>query len=278
MTTDSLPLTVLVPETSTEAINVFDQHAALHLAIIERSGAHALTDEWDVPGMYLLLDPIHADGTYGVYVGKAPAGIRARLVQHVKGKDHWSRALLLRRDTTYGFNSAQIGWLEGRFYDLLDAAANAELHNGNRPSDETLPPYDRQMLELVILPVSRVLRLLGYDPSTPDDSATPAKKGTRTSKFFGITVKQLVDAGGLAPGPVVSTNGAWPATAEITAEGWVLLNGKKYDNPSAAAGAVKGGAANGWDFWAVETPTGKVSLATLRARHLEKAKPTTSAP
>jgi hypothetical protein len=275
MSADSLPLTVLVPETAGETIDIFDQHAALHIAVVERSGATSLKSEWDTPGMYLLLDPVQADGSFAAYVGKAPAGIRARIAQHVKGKDHWTRAMLIRRDTTYGLNSAQIGWLEGRFYDLLDAAGSAHLHNGNRPSDETLAPYERQMLELIILPVSRVLRLLGYDPSTPDDVPMAAKKSPRNPKFFGITVKQLIDAGAVQPGPVVSTNGAWPATAEVTADGRVRWQGKVYDNPSGAACAVKGGAANGWDFWAFETPTGKVSLATLRARHLDHLKATT---
>ncbi len=213
-----------------------------------------------------------------MYVGKAPSGVASRLRQHLKGKEAWSRALLVRRDTTYGFNSAQIGWLEGRLYDLFDAAENAVLNNENRPRDETLPPYDRQMLELVILPVTRVLRLVGYDPATPDE-ATPVPHSARSAKFFGITMEQIIEAGLIHPGAkLVSTNGAWPAVAELLANGAICFEGTEYETPSKASGAAKqGGASNGWEFWAVETPEGRVSLATLRARMLDR-KSGTSAP
>lgn len=272
--TDMLPITVLVPESIAFPIEVYDQHAALRIGIVDRAGAHNMDHDWDEPGVYLLLYPRGGDGTWPVYVGKAPAGIRSRIGQHLKGKQNWIRAVVIRRDTTFGFNSAQVGWLEGRLYDLMDAAEDATLTNKNRPSDETLPAYDRQMLEAVVLPVSRVLRLIGYDPTTADDSADQlTKQRTRTSRFYGITVKHLIDTGLVLPGAtVVSTNGAWPASGTVLDDGQIQTGGKTYSTPSAAAAAIKGGAANGWDFWAVETPTGNLTLATLRARYLQTQK------
>ena len=138
-----------------------------------------------------------ADGSWGCYVGKAPAGIRTRLRDHLRNKDHWRRAVLIQRDTTFGFNSAQVAWLEGRLYDLLDAAEDARPHNGNRPSDETLPPFERASLENAVLPISRILRLIGYDPATADDTGTVSTttKSSRTSRFYGITLKNIIDAG-----------------------------------------------------------------------------------
>jgi hypothetical protein len=192
-------------------------------------------------------------------------------MSHLRSKDHWLRALLIQRDTTHGFNSAQVGWLEGRLYDLLDAAEDAHLHNGNRPSDETLPSFERAMLEASVLPISRILRLIGYDPATADDTITTVTRAPRTSRFYGITLKQVVTAGLLAAGtPVVSTNGAWPASGVITADGCIEVNGTAYDAPSTAAVAVKNGPANGWDFWAVNDPTGRITLATFRARYLDQ--------
>lgn len=270
MTTDSLPVTVLIPENSAVPIEIYDQHAALKVAVVERDGIGALADEWDTPGVYLLLDRHSPEGTWGVYAGKAPAGIRARLGSHVRNKDHWYRAILVRRDTTFGFNSAQVGFLEGRLYDLLQAAEDARLHNANRPSDETLPPYDRQMLELVVLPVTRVLRLLGHDPATADESTTSTTTARRSSRFFGITLGEIIDAGLLAEGtPLVSTNGAWPANATVAPGGEINVEGTIYPSPSAGAAAVKDGPANGWDFWAVDTETGRTTLATLRAQLLD---------
>jgi len=170
-------------------------------------------------------------------------------------------------------NSAQVGWLEGRLYDLLDAAEDAHLHNGNRPSDETLPSFERAMLEACVLPISRILRLIGYDPATADDTGTitTVTRPRRTSRVYGITLKQVIAAGLLDPGtPVVSTNGAWPASGVITADGCIEVNGNAYDAPSAAAAAIKNGPANGWDFWAVNDSSGRIALATIRARYLDQ--------
>lgn len=275
---DSLPFTVLVPETAAAPIEVYDQHAALRLAIVERSGSHLIGGEWDVPGVYILLDPPTPEGRWGAYVGKAPAGIATRLSDHLRKRDHWSRALLVRRDTTFGFNSAQIGYLEGRLYDLLQAAELAQLSNSQRPGDETVPPYDRQILDSAVIPISRLLRLIGYDPSTEDDEIP--SPNSRTSRFYGITVGDLIKHGLIEVGAhLVSTNGAWPATGRILDDGSIETDHGVFAKPSAAASAAKdGGVANGWEFWAVETPTGRIPLATLRARYLEmrEANPGTS--
>ncbi|MGY1985391.1 hypothetical protein ACI792_04120 [Blastococcus sp. SYSU DS0669] len=152
---DQLPLSVLLPDAPAAPALIYDSTAALAMAVVDRGAVAALTASWDVPGTYVLLDRHDSDGTWGSYVGKAPAGVRTRLGQHLKARDHWCRALLIRRDTTFRFNSAHVGWLEGRLYDLLDAAANTRLHNGNRPSDETLPPYERVALEGVVPPIRR---------------------------------------------------------------------------------------------------------------------------
>jgi hypothetical protein len=54
VSTDSLPITVLVPEGPEALIEVYDQHAALKLAAAERSEIGALPDEWGTPGFHLL--------------------------------------------------------------------------------------------------------------------------------------------------------------------------------------------------------------------------------
>ncbi len=73
-----------------------------------------------------------ADATFGVYVGKAPAGIRSRLLNHER-KKHWARALLIQRDNQHGLNSAHVDWLEGDLYDLFATTDRARLrHSVNR--------------------------------------------------------------------------------------------------------------------------------------------------
>jgi hypothetical protein len=265
---NALRLTALVTENAGEPTIIYDDSAALCVAVVERAGAGLLSLAWDVPGLYILLDPISSDGTWGSYVGKAPAGLRSRLQTHVKQKDHWSRALLISRQTHDGFNSAQVGWLESRFYDLLDSATFAVPHNGNRPSDETLPTYERATLENCVLPVTRLLRLLGYDPSAPGDE--PATGPKNKHSYYGVKLSQLVNAGVVGAGSqLVSINSGWPATAMVAEDGTVTVGNDSFGTPSAAATAVTGGPVNGWDFWALEEEDERVPLSVLRKRFID---------
>lgn len=277
MNGDHLPITALLPDSTASPVLLFDGQSALRMAVVERDWINGLDTDWDTPGVYVLLDPINADGTYGCYVGQAPAGLKARLGAHVRAKDHWRRALLVARDTTFGFHSAHVGWLEGRLYELLAAAEYATLHNGNQPKDETLPPYERQTLEAAVTPIARVLRLLGYSTETEDEAPTPTKK--RTSRFHGITVKDLIDAGLLAAGThLVSTNTVYPGTATVEADGQITVGGATYPSPSAAGTALRGGmATNGWDLWAVDDGK-RTRLSAIRTKYVEakKGQPTGS--
>jgi hypothetical protein len=273
---DALPLTVLVPESG--PITVRAEHAALKMCVVNRNDIRRLGTQWDVPGVYVLLDHHDDEGRWSAYVGKAPTGLKGRVSSHVREKKHWQRAVLVRRDTEYGFNSAQVGWLEGRLYDLLDAASAASLHNGNRPSDETLPPYDRKMLESTIEPIQRLLLLLGYDPSSADDPLPSSANGKSSSSKratptqYKVTVADLIGAGLVGVGDrLVSIVTSVPAEAVIGEDGAIVYSGVTYSSPSSAGSAARDGAAtNGWDMWAVPTSNGNVTLSVLRARFLRQ--------
>ncbi|MFD0539523.1 hypothetical protein ACFQY7_43050 [Actinomadura luteofluorescens] len=68
---DSLATNVVIPGSAQEPIEVYIDHVALRMAIVERAGARTIGSDWDVAGVYALLDPTASDGTWGVYVGKA---------------------------------------------------------------------------------------------------------------------------------------------------------------------------------------------------------------
>ena len=267
MSDDRLPIVVLVPD-SAGVIDMYEQSAALHLAVVDRAVVSSLGSDWDEPGVYVLLDRPGDDGRWGCYVGKAPAGIKSRLTIHVRGKDHWARALLIKRDTTHGFNSAHTAWLEGRLHDMLEAAVHADLHNKQRPGDDTLAPYDRLMLEAAVDPISRALRLIGYDPTS--ETSTPSmSRGPRAR--FEETVLDLINSGLLEPPVrVVSTLGTFPGDGTILEDGRIRTEHGNYDSPSTAGTSITGRPVNGWDFWALETPTGRVRLSTLRTRLRER--------
>lgn len=261
--TDALPITVLVPESPRRPIVIYDSQAALRLAVVERQGVAHLDDSWDGAGVYFLLWPIpDVDSRLPVYVGDAAQGLRKRIGQHVASKDGWQRALLIARDTKYGFNSAQVGWLEGRLWKSALAAEAVRPTNKTQPKDETLPDYDRAVLETVVVPIQRVMRMLGYplDPQG-DDLPGPAKA------HYGIKIRDLIEAGKLKAGDtLVFTYPGHPATATVLANGDLDIGGVAFGSPSAAAAKVRGGATNGWQHWALPVGEERLPLAYLRAQ------------
>lgn len=263
-----MPLLALVPELPGQTLEVFDEVSAVQIALVDRDAIGQLNSEWDKAGIYLLLDPVATDGTWGVYVGKAPAGLKSRVKQQVIGKDSWNRAVLVRRDTSHGFNSAHVGWLEGHIHQLLTASALATPSNKLIPSDDSLAEWDLHALQMCATGVMRTLRLLGYEPAAPEDvqDAQPSygKKHTSSTKLV-----DLIGAGLLKPDEeLTSLNSLWPATAKVTESGKVHFNGEPYDYPSSAGSAVKGGGAvNGWEFWGVSRDEGLIPLSVIRAQY-----------
>jgi hypothetical protein len=267
---DALTMTVLAPLDPGIPTVVFDGNAALRLAVIDRRSLFALDSTWDQPGVYVLLGPVSEDGSFPAYVGKAPAGLRSRLSEHAskRGRDWWSRALLVVRDTTHGWHSGQVGWLEGRLFDLLDGASLARLDNGQRPKDESIPAYDRAALEAAVEPVAAMLRLLGYAPDALDETAPTSPSARRGRTTYALSVADLVGRGDLLPGErLTTTRSTLPGEATVNADGSVTMDGAVHPTLSAAGTALRGGGAvNGWELWAVEREGARVPLAAIRAR------------
>lgn len=272
---DRMPFTVLVPDSPYEPIELFDQSAALRMTLVDIQGVSRLDASWDSPGVYVLLDRVDEENQWTAYVGQAAAGLRSRVSEHVRSKDGWRRALLVRRDTTYGFHSAQVGWLEGRLHDLLTASEAAVVRNRQKPGDSTLPPYDIAMLEATMEPIARAMRMFGYDPASADDAPGHETRRGRKHTHHGVRMSDLFAAGMVQVGQrLVSMYPIWPADARIAEGGRIDWDGQLFDTPSGAGdAAVKSqghnSGVNGWEYWAIETPTGRVALSVLRARFME---------
>ena len=179
--------------------------------------------------------PLQAMGSGVLMSVRHRIGLKSRVKQHVAGKDSWNRAVLVRRDTTHGFNSAHVGWLEGHIYQLLTASASAAPSNIVTPSDESLAEYELHALQMSATGVMRTLRLLGYEPAAPEDvedaHLSYGKKHTSSTKLV-----ELIRAGLLSPDEeLTSLNSLWPATAMVTESGKVVFNGESYDLPSPTA-------------------------------------------
>jgi len=266
MTAELVPLTALVPEGPGEAIELIDSKDALRIAFAHRDFVSRLADKWDTTGIYLLLDPVSEDGTWGVYVGKA-ANLRSRVKQHLKEKLTWNRAVLVMSDRTERFHSAETGWLEGNVHNLLAHSYYGQPSNKVNPSDDSIPVWDQPRLWGVVEGVAHTLRLLGYETAEESELVGAVKAPRSKHNLSSTTVTDLFNAGLLSVGErLVSLNGQWPATAEVLEGGTIEYGGRMYSTPSAAASAVReGGAANGWTFWGVTRDGQAVPLAVLRA-------------
>lgn len=287
------PFTVLWPDAPRTPIEIHDIEVGLAMALVDKSCVQLLDDQWNATGAYVLLGPVKDDGTYAVYVGKSPSGLRDRLMQHERERK-WSRALLIRRVVLYGLTSAHAGWLEGDLYDLFSSAQRALVENRQRPRDDTVPPYDLRMLAALRDPIVRVLRMLGYETESAPEAlelpldepveATPrrtsemglpasrvASRRRKTKTVYSVSLGDLINSGLVRPGDrLVSVSSTWPATAVVNAGGTIVFNGQSYPSMSAAAQAARdGGVANGWDFWALQGSGGTTRLSTIRKQHLD---------
>jgi hypothetical protein len=269
---DVLPLKVLVPVSTHGPFEIVVEHTALRLAVADRDLLRSLNDSWEVPGAYLLLDRPDGEGRWSAYVGKAsPGKLRSRLLEHLRNKPHWYRAVLIRRDTEYGFHSAQAGWLEGRLYDLLADSTLVRLRNGNRPNDETLPRHEQTALETCIEPITSLLHVLGHEVAA--SSKKPKVSRRRVSSSNGkIGLIDLITEGLLPPGgKIVSKTRRHLGHAEINADGTIRVGNHISDSLSDAANKLcEGGSWNGWTFWYLETEEGPVQLSALRDQVRER--------
>jgi hypothetical protein len=260
------PFTVLVPDAPGEAIEFIDRNHALRLAFVHRDFVARLSDQWDVSGIYILLDPVAADGSWGAYVGKA-GQVKNRILRHTKEKDNWQRALLVVSNQREPFHTAEIGWLEGQVHSLLANSYYAQPSNRQNPGDDTVASWDQASLWAIARGVTHALRLLGYETAEEAEIAAIERSPRTRVNTSKVSLADLVTAGLLRDGErLVSLNGQWPAEATVAAAGDISYKSQRFSSPSAAASAVReGGAANGWAFWAVVRDGKSIPLAVLRA-------------
>ncbi|NJP95415.1 DUF2924 domain-containing protein [Nonomuraea sp. FMUSA5-5] len=290
------PFTMWMPQGMGAPIEVRSDYSVIHMAVVERAHATHLSSSWDVTGAYVLLDRPDALGRWGAYVGMAaPGTLSRRLRDHLQARDHWYRAVLIRRNTDEPFHTSQAGWLEGHLYDLLAGKPHIRLHNGKRPQDLTLSPKDQAGMQTCVPPIITLLHALSHhvDPGLtllphtphiaqlqPDQEALPQRmppqpppeqtgeQRQRSERYRSkITVLDLIQAGLLAPGTrLVAASRKHPGSAVVAADGSILYNGqkKKYPSLSTPAHELTGRPQNGWNFWKVETPSGWVKIGRLR--------------
>lgn len=258
---------VHVPQSPGEVIEILDRNRALRLAIVERELCSRLSGEWVTSGVYVLLWPVDNDECFKCYVGKG--NIRDRLVQHRINRSGWIRAIAVSSNQKEGFDSAEIGWLEGQIHSQIQNSSRGDVENVQEPGDESVPAYNKAHLFSVVRGLEQVMRILGYELAN-ETEMKDSKSRKRTASTLGqVGISDLLAAGLLSDGDnLVSTNGQWPARAQIEAPDAIVYNGSRYNTPSAAGVAVRdGGSTNGWSFWAVIRSGQVIPLAVLRGEY-----------
>jgi hypothetical protein len=230
------PVTLYVPFTADEPIEVNVAHSGLRMVLVNRDAIRRLSSDWRVLGVYFLLgpDPTSAE-RYRAYVGEVGrCNLLLRITEHAAHKDWWNRALLVASNSTNGFNSAEIGWLEGRFYDVLNNAVAATLMNRGRPGDDSIATKGRGVLERYVELTLAALRAVGASPDTADQKPAPGGK----------------------------------KRAHYRDDGSLEIDGSLFAAVSPAAQAVSGNQSEpGWEFWGAPSGDGRlVSLFELRDR------------
>lgn len=258
-----VPVNVQVPADAAAPVVADLTVHAIRVAHIWRRDIERLpVDDWSVPGVYVLLAAGERPETY---VGKA-VELRGRLLQHrIKPRIDWQRAVAIKRDTSHGFNSAEIGYLEGRVASELRAIPGLTVVEGHQTRDETLPPHLLLALDELVPSVLAALRLVGVDlfkpPEEDEDDEPPALGVKRAHVVKAGTIADLLAAGLLAAGAELHlSQGGTTARGSVTATGQILVDGVAYGSPSRAAATALGlTSSNGWTTWHV----GDVNGATL---------------
>ena len=265
------PVTFYVPATSAEPIEVGVAHSGLRMVLVSREAIGMLDNTWGVLGVYFLLGAADDPDRYQAYVGEVGRRtLLVRLREHAAHKEWWSRALLIA-SASDEFNSAEIGWLEGRLYDVLNNALAADVMNRGRPGDDSIARRDRGVLERYVEPIMAALRACGAPPDTADQK--PAPRGRRKQARYKESVKDLIDGGLLKAGTRLQPlRRGLTGSALVLDSGELEVDGDAYGSVSAAAVAVSGKQSEpGWNFWGAPSGDGGfVPLHDLRMRLRER--------
>lgn len=255
---------VHVPQGPGEVIEILDRSRALRLAIVERELCSQLSGEWVTSGVYVLLWPFDEAGYFRSYVGKG--SVKERLIQHRINRSGWTRAIAVSSNQKEGFDSAEIGWLEGQIHSQIQNSSRGEVENVQEPGDETVPAYNKAHLFSVVRGVEQVMRVIGYELANEVEVNDSKSRKRKSSPISHVGISDLLAANLLSDGDnLVSTNGQWPAKARIEAPDSIVYNETRYSTPSAAGVAARdGGSTNGWTFWAVIRSGQVIPLAVLR--------------
>jgi hypothetical protein len=223
-------------------------------------------EELDKAGVYVLsgTDPIL--GSPQAYIGEAEV-IRERLKQH-KTKEFWVSAIVfVSKDEN--LTKAHVRYLEGRLLSQATEVGRFVLEQ-NQAGGSKLPESDREDMEVFLARIHQLLPVLGSDLLTPVAQQTAKQqpggilfcrmkgaeaRGYRTPNGFAVlqgstAVLQERPSAKKWPSDVLLRKRLIADKSLVEADGFYrFAKDVEFTSPSAAAGAIEGGSANGLAHW-----------------------------
>ena len=292
MSAQVIAVNVQIPASTTCPVGADFTIYALRVGYFHRRDWQNLpVDDWNAPGVYVLMT---TDGSGLIYVGKS-VKLRGRVSTHNSAPPiDWKRALAVKRDTSHGFTSADVGYLEGRLAAELAAIPGITVQRGKEDRDDTLPRHMELSLDELLGSILSAVRLAGLDVHKPadlpdedededevpvgaTDSAVPTgaaphrRRHTKKAKL-----PELVAAGLISAGTELHLSQAGTtATGIVSPQGEIVVDGVAHSSVSKAAQTALNSdrdeaaqvlSSNGWITWHIGGPTGPM-LDSLRDQY-----------
>lgn len=234
--------------------------------------------EFDKPGVYLLkFDPLGNNYNERIYIGEAEK-IGIRLKQHINNpeKDFKECIAFISKDDL--LTKSHIKYMESRLVNIANEAKNAEIENGNTPTESFLSEADISDMEYFIEQIKLILPINGFYGLVPNTITKENKK--KIDEEIKETDKYIINAKNItatlyetSEGFIVIENSfAVLETTKSINENWIKLRNKlietgnlikendKYrfakdtlfSSLSAASATVLGRQSNGSTEWKTE--------------------------
>jgi hypothetical protein len=129
---------------------------------VPASAGKLLREDWAVAGIYVLLGPPRDEAAPTLIRARPGSGgdILDRLRDHPRDNAWFTRALVAR-DTRVNWNTAEVGYLEGRLHELCRVCPKVD-HDFRMDHDHTLGEYLERLMERQYLyGIIAALRLAG---------------------------------------------------------------------------------------------------------------------
>lgn len=223
-------------------------------------------EEANKPGVYFLTGVNPETGRNKVYIGEAEV-IKNRIKGHMS-KDFW-KTIVFFVSKDENLTKAHIKYLEGKLIEIARSVGRYELENA-QSSGSHLPESDAADMDIFLFKMEQLLPILGQEFLKPVVKYESSKK---KSDFLYCEIKNLKATGRQTDSGFVILKGSEavlderPSTqkyqyaanlrktlvseniVEKKDDRLVFVSDYEFSSPSAAAGVIHGGQANGLTAW-----------------------------